>query len=164
MAQQNDIINIQFIDNEYYKIKNCYNKIGEMVLYYPKEGITYIYELDKLENYTNLHSAAKYILSKNSKYLGGYDTLLYKICKGNIKLIKKLYKEVKKIDSNLKEEYEKLRNKYYIEDITDSHFDCMKFNPFKIIVEYYEGDKDFKKRCDVIEKFLEHKKFKLSLI
>jgi hypothetical protein len=166
MAQQNNNNDIQFIDDEYYEIKNIFNKNGEMVLYYPAESITYIYELDKLDNYNNLHKGAEYVLSKNRKFLGGYDMLLYKICKGNIELIKKLYKEVKTINSNLKDFYEKLRNKYDVKDITDSHFDCMKFNPFKIIVEYNEEDKEkeeqsreFKKRCDVIEKYLEHKGF-----
>jgi len=150
----------------YYEIQNIYNKNGETVLYSPAETITYIYELDKLDNYDNLHKAAKYLISLNKKYLGGYDLLLYKICKGSIKLIKKLYKEVKSINNNISEEYEKLRNKYDVKDITDSHFDSMKFNPFKIIVEYDESDKkreertrEFKKRCDKIEKYLEQTGF-----
>jgi hypothetical protein len=137
-----------------------------MILYYPASRIVYIYELNKLDNYRDLHQAAKKIMEKKNKLLWGYDVLLYKICKGKIQLIKKLYKEVKALthDEIKNDGYERLRNKYDVKDITDCHFDSMIFNPFKIIDEYVEEDrnnqtKEFKKRCDVIERYLADKKF-----
>ncbi len=172
MAQENNNQTITFDENSlYYTIYNAHNKSGETIIYKPCNNIMYVYELNKLDNYNELHKAAKRVLSKNNEYLGGYDMRLYKICKGNIRLIKKLYTELKTIKyNNMNEEFEKLRDKYDVKEITNSHFRCMMNNPdFKIIEEFNEGDKEkeeqtkeFKKRCYNIEQILIHNKFLLE--
>ena len=145
---------VQFIDERYYKMKNYANKEGQTIIYYPVERIVYVYKIDELTNYKDLHNAASHIMITKPQLFWGYDLILYQELNKSIKLIKKIYKEIKTINrKDLTNEYERLRNKYNI-NITDSHFDSMIFNPFKIVDEYTKNDVSFDMRCKNIEAYI----------
>ena len=90
------------------------------------------------KNYKLMHKLVKEIKASKPEIIWGYSIMLYDLCNGKIKLIKKVLKELKKYNHSSKDPtyckrfYDELKKEY---NLNDNVINCFLFNDFSIIKE-----------------------------